>query len=74
MHSVDDGDVPCGTSNMDDSGDTNTYDPNTGDALRNGMDATILANSPNSMASASIPMMDPKTNHIYMDDRYIQVR
>jgi hypothetical protein len=70
-HNEDGNGVLCGTSNMDDSGDTNTYDPNTSDALCNGMDATILANTPSNMANANIPMMVPRTNHRYMDDRYI---
>lgn len=68
------GDKQYDTSNMDDDGGANTYAPNTDDVLCNGMDATNLANNPNSMANAMLPMMDPKTNHRYKDDKYRQAQ
>mgnify|MGYP003526775932 FL=1 len=61
--SVGDSDVLCDTSRWGDDGDANSSDPNIGDGLCSGMDATILANNPNRMVSASIPTMVPKTNH-----------
>ena len=60
---MDDNDAPYGKNRLDNGGDTNTYAPNTSGALCNVMNATILANNPNSMVNASIPTMDPKTNH-----------
>lgn len=57
-------------SRLDDGSGASSNDPNIQKDLRNRMDATMLANIPNSKANASTPMMDPRTNHKYMDDRY----
>ena len=71
---VHDDDDPYGKSSKDSGSGANSSDPNTRKDLRNSMDATNLANSPNNMASASIPMMFPRTNHKSMVGRYTLVR
>lgn len=72
--SVGDGDVPYDTSRLDGGNGANSSDPNTGMDRCNGMDATNVDNTPNSMVSANIPKMCPRTNHKSLDDRYIQAR
>ena len=74
VYNVGDGDALCDKSSMGDDGDTNTYAPNTCGEQCSDMDATILANSPNRMANASIPKMVPKTNHRSQGGRYIQAQ
>ena len=59
---VGDSDDLCDRCILDSSGDANRYAPNTSGVQCSDMDATILANSPNRMANAMLPMMDPKTN------------
>ena len=68
---VDDGDKQCDMSILGSGGDANSNDPNTYDMLHNGMDATILANNPNSKVNANIPTKGPKTNRKYMVYKYI---
>ena len=60
---VHDDDAPYGKSSKDSGSDANSSDPNTGKDLCNSMDATNLANTPSSRGNASIPKMDPRTNH-----------
>ena len=72
--SVDDDDEPYDTSRLGDGGDTSSSDPNIDGRLRSGMDATILANSPNRKENANIPTMVPKTNHKSQDGRYTQAQ
>lgn len=55
-------DAQCGRSNMGGGSGTSSSDPNRGDVLCNGMDATNLASIPNSMVNASKPMKVPRTN------------
>jgi hypothetical protein len=38
------------------------------------MDATNVDSTPNSMVSANIPKMCPRTNHISQDDIYIRAQ
>ena len=71
---VGDDDEPYDKSKLDDDGDTSSSDPNIDGRLRNGMDATKLANNPNNMVNASIPNEDPRTNHRLLVDRYKQAQ
>ena len=74
VYNVGDGDALCDMSNMGDGDDTNTCAPSTCGEQCSGMDATILANSPNRMVNASIPTMVPRTSHRSLDGRYIRAQ
>ena len=74
VYNVGDGDALCDMSNMGDGDDTNTCAPSTCGEQCSGMDATILANSPNRMVNASIPTMVPRTNHRLQGGIYIRAQ